>query len=130
MAGDTQFTEQAIANRAYDPPVTELAASAARTTSGQSSGVDVGPFDEAILLLNVTAASGTSPTLDIKIQTSHDNSDWYDTGTAFTQITATSKPSALKVTNFGKYVRAAWTIGGTSPSFTFSLQMVAKTNGT
>lgn len=129
MAGLTQFTEQELSNKAHDADVQTIHASAARTATGQTSGVDLGPFDESIVLLNVTAASGTGPTLDVKIQTSDDNSDWYDLGSSFSQITAVSKPAALKLTNFGKYIRAVYTIGGTSPSFTFTIKLVSKTIG-
>lgn len=106
----------------------QLHPSGAETATGNSDKVDVGRFLEALVFLNVTAASGTTPTLDIKIQTSDDGSDWYDfnPASAFTQKTATAKDS-LKLTNVGKYIRAVWTIGGTTPSFTFSLKLVAKT---
>lgn len=106
----------------------ELHASSAETATGQSVAVDLTEYDEAVLLLDVTAASGTSPTLDIKLQTSHDGDDWYDLGDAFAQQTGVAKPDALKITNFGSNVRAVWTIGGTTPSFTFSLQLVGKAN--
>lgn len=107
--------------------VSTLHASAAATATGQSSGIDLGRYIEAVAELNVTAASGTSPTLDVKFQTSDDDADWYDMDAAFAQITAAAKPAVLKMTNFGRYVRAVWTIGGTTPSFTFTLKLVAKT---
>lgn len=104
-----------------------LLSSAARTTSGSSDYVDVSNFAEMVALLDVTAASGTSPTLDVKFQTSDNGTDWFDLPSdAFTQSTAGVK-KALKLSNFGRYVRASYTIGGTSPSFTFSLRLVAKT---
>lgn len=112
--------------RVKETAVIELHASAAETADGNSDSEDVGKYREAVALLDVTAASGTSPTLDIKFQTSPDGTDWYDTGDAFAQQTAVNKPEALSLTNFGKYVRAVWATGGTSPSFTFELNLVTK----
>jgi hypothetical protein len=101
---------------------------AARTATTQSERIEVGRFVELIALLNITAVSGTSPTLDIKAQASDDGSDWYDfnPASAFTQKTATGK-DMLKLTNFGRFIRFIHTIAGTSPSFTFELKLMAKT---
>jgi hypothetical protein len=107
-------------------PIT-VRASSALSASGQSGTLDLSTFLEAVALLNVTAVSGTSPTLDVKFQTSDDGSDWYDLGSSFTQATGITKPAALKLTNFGRYVRAVYTLGGSaSPSVTFTLKLVAK----
>jgi len=102
-----------------------LHASAAETATGQSAGFNVSRFREALVELNVTAVAGT-PTLDMKIQTSDDGTDWYDMGASFTQITGILKPAVLKLTNFGSFVRGFWTIGGSTPSFTFTMKLVAK----
>lgn len=114
------------ANQRASTSVFTLKASGAVTATGQSAGVLLDAFLEAFAALDVTVVSGTTPILDVKVQTSDDNIDWYDAGSAFAQITAASKPAVLKLTNFGNYVRAVWTIGGTTPSFTFSLKLVAK----
>lgn len=98
-------------------PITP-AASAARTTTGNGSGIELGDRRVARLKLDVTAASGTSPTLDVTIQTSRDGSTWYTSGT-FAQKTGVSNES--KVFAVDRFVRASWTIGGTTPSFTFSI---------
>lgn len=95
-----------------------LAASAARTATGTGSAVEPGDRGVARLFLNVTAASGTSPTLNVTIQTSNDGSTWRSAGT-FTQATAVSSQRATF--NIDRYVRATWTIAGTTPSFTFSI---------
>lgn len=102
------------------------ASGGAITSTGQSASVHVGGYSEAIAMLNVTAASGTTPTLDVKLQTSYNGTDWYDIATAFTQATAVSKQAGLKATNLGQFLRAVWTIGGTTPSFTFDLNLSLK----
>ena len=103
-----------------------LRASSATTATGQSAAVDFSDDMEGVALLNVTAVSGTTPSMTVKFQTSDDASDWYDTGDTFSAVTAATKPNALKLTNLGRYVRAVWTITGTTPSFTFTLKLVGK----
>jgi hypothetical protein len=97
-----------------------LVASAARTTTGSGSAFEMEDNGTLRLLLNVSAASGTTPTLDVTIETSLDGSTgWTSVGT-FTQNTAVS--SQRKVfTGLDRYARATWVIGGTTPSFTFSV---------
>jgi hypothetical protein len=79
-----------------------------------SSGFNVGAYSEGIIFVNVDTETGTS-TLDITIQYSPDNSTYYD-HTAITQITATGQYDQ-QITNFGKYVRIKYVVGGTSYVF-------------
>lgn len=107
--------------------VDEMLSSATRTSSGVSSGFNKNDLYEGLVLAKVTAASGTNPTLAIKVETSPDNATWFDLpGGAFAQITGAGQ-YALKIDNFGKYIRLAYTLGGTNPSFTFSVHFVGKT---
>lgn len=96
-----------------------LAASTARTATGQGSALELGDRGTVRLLLDCTAASGTNPTLVVAIQTSHDGSTWRELG-AFTQLTA-SGSQRISLGGCDRFVRAAWGIGGTDPSFTFSV---------
>jgi len=105
---------------AVNPKGYELVASAARTTTADGATVECPVGRELIVSLDVSAASGTTPTLDVKIQHSPDGSIWHDLGTAFTQKTAVSKEAKV-FTGIHGYIRASWTIGGTTPSFTFSV---------
>jgi hypothetical protein len=96
-----------------------LFASAARTASANGTAVET---DKGVLrlLLDCTAASGTTPTLDITIETRANSSDTYRSVGTFTQVTAAG--SARKCfSGCDREVRAVATIGGTTPSFTFSL---------
>lgn len=98
-----------------------LAASAARTTSGNSGGTGGwGPAKTIRAQLDVTAVSGTSPTLDVVIEDSIDGTNWNTIGT-FTQRVAVGREVINISTPFAERVRARWTVGGTSPSFTFSV---------
>lgn len=104
------------------PGFTEtLVASAARTASG-NSGASTG-WGAATTLraqLNVTATSGTTPTLDVVLEDSLDGTNWNTIGT-FTQATAVARQAINVTTPFAERVRARWTVGGTTPSFTFDL---------
>lgn len=97
-----------------------LAASAARTATADGTAVEIADKGAVRLLLDVTAASGTTPTLDVTVETSYDGSTgWTSLGT-FTQKTA----AGTQRKNFSgadRFVRATWAIGGTTPSFTFSV---------
>ena len=103
-----------------------LAASAARTADGESTPFDVGRFTEALIFIDVTAASGASPTLDFDIEAgpADDALGYIHTGAA--QITGTGK-TLVRLTNFGKWLRLSWDIAGSSPSFTFEAKLAVKT---
>src|SRR5437899_6077210 len=70
----------------------------------------------------VGAVSGTSPTLDGKIQESSDNAAWTDiAGATFTTVTAANNYQAITFDRTKRYVRYVGTIGGTSPSFALAV---------
>lgn len=96
-------------------------ASAARTATASSGPVAAaGQATVALLLVHCSAASGTTPTLDVALEQSADGSSWSAvTGGAATQLTAAGNRIATGLIT-ANYVRATATIGGTTPSFTFS----------
>lgn len=103
-----------------------VVASAARTTSSNSGALDA-DGDNLAIFVDVTAVSGTSPTLDLKVLWSHNGTDFADAdGTAdtFAQITA-AKKTVKRFPVKGTHFRLDWTIAGTTPSFTFSASAVA-----
>lgn len=104
-------------------------ASAARTTSGNSGTLtQAAPNNAAIFEVNVTAVSGTSPTLDLVFQESYDNgTTWTDEWHWERITTSTQISTPLFVTGTGKF-RFVWTLGGTTPSFTFSIGGTQGTN--
>jgi hypothetical protein len=98
---------------------------AARTATGQTTGIDVKDYDgDLIFILDSAAGGGSSPTLDVTIEDSADNSSFSAlSGAAFTQVTGSASAQTLEVDANGckRYVRIKYTIGGSSPSFTFSV---------
>lgn len=122
----------------YTQPRTKqltIHASAAETANGSAA------FDNQIgargihCVLDITAASGTTPTLDVKLQRFDPTSGKYVDlpGAAFAQKTAagtsdlTIYPGIAETANVSvsdvltENLKAVWTIGGTTPSFTFTL---------
>lgn len=98
---------------------------AARTATANGTGVDLQQYSgDVAVVLDSAAGTGTTPTLDVKLQDSADNSSFADiTGATFTQVTGTASQQKIVVNKDGaqRYVRAVATIAGTTPSFTFSV---------
>lgn len=100
---------------------TTLHASAARTASGTTSAVSgYGRTSMMRAQLNVTAATGTAPTLDVVLEDTIDGSNW-NTIASFTQATAVTRQVINVPAPFGDQVRVRYTVGGTTPSFTFTV---------
>lgn len=93
----------------------------------------------AFIVIDVTAASGTAPTLVGKVQFSADGTNWIDldaTNGASASITTTGR-SVIKVypaiptvaagscnAPLPRLWRMFYTVGGTTPSFTFTTSAV------
>lgn len=96
---------------------------AVRTATATGTGIDCKDYDAAMYALqHVGAVSGTTPTLDGKVQESDDDSSYSDvTSATFVQVTATgTTPELIRFQRTKRYVRYVGTIGGTSPSFACS----------
>lgn len=101
----------------------EVVASAARTTTGNSGSISgFGPSTTLRAQLNVTAASGTTPNLVVLIEDTLDGTNWNTIGT-FAAKTTTGREVINITAPFTDKCRVSWTITGTTPSFTFAVQM-------
>lgn len=103
-----------------------VVASAARTTSGASAAL--AGYGGARLLraqLDVTAASGTTPSLAVLIEDTLDGTNFYTVGT-FAAKTAVGREVINVTTPFTDTLRVSWTITGTTPSFTFSVSVYSE----
>lgn len=96
------------------------------TADGNGTGVLVTDFVGGLaVILRAKNTAGSTPTLDIKLQESDDDSTYTDiSGAAFTQVTdagtlaAVSEKIVVNVEACKKYIRAVIDIGGTSsPAF-------------
>lgn len=109
-----------------------LKASAAETASANHKSVVSRAGGSIVLDVNVTAASGTSPTLVVVVEGSLDGSTWFEigrigsgsyragsSGTAPTNFTAAARTIAALVGP--ALIRTRSIVGGTTPSFTYSV---------
>lgn len=119
-------------------------ASSALAATANSGAVDwPSDIDSAVIVLDVTAVTGTSPTMDVAIQCSPDDGTTFYTVARFAQNTGTvtlaktflthqgdgTAAAVLTVADTGgvlesnipftNQIRFLYTIGGTNPSFTF-----------
>lgn len=97
-----------------------LAGVAARTATVTLDPVEVGDKGTLRLDLDVTAASGTTPTLDGTVQTSKSEAGPWRTLGSFAQATAAGT-ERKSFSGCDRWARVAFTIGGTTPSFTASV---------
>lgn len=117
-------------SRAFYYKEDTVLASVARTATGNSGQLSgYGNCKTLRAQLNVTAASGTTPTLDVLIQDSLDGTNWNTVGT-FTQKTAAARQVIDVTTPFADRVRVLYTIGGTTPSFTFDVIIASEVDAT
>lgn len=120
--------------------IVTLFASAARTATTNGGAVGTGkalkPITQdadgfnrhAMVFVDCTAASGTTPTMDLVIQGRLSGSDAWITlapSAAFTQVTAAGQQQSRRIEGpLPPEIRAVATLGGTTPSFTFSVKAV------
>ena len=102
-----------------------IKASGAVTASANSNLFDEGTGDEVAVMLDVTAVSGTTPSMTVSVQWSNDGSTWFsaDPADSFTAITAATKVTKSFVIK-GLYARLSYAITGTTPSFTFAAHSI------
>lgn len=101
--------------------VIDFASSSARTASGAGGVIDGLELVDAIRAqLNVTAASGISPSLTVVLEDTIDGTNW-NTVATFTAKTGVSREVVNIASPFTGTIRASWTLSGTAPSFTFSI---------
>lgn len=106
---------------AYNDPSVAVT-SAARTTTGNSGAQASEKGLQMNLLVEVTAASGTSPTLLFSVEWSMDGTNFGQVDTtadAFASITTGPTRTIKQFPIRAPFYRLVWTIGGTTPSFTF-----------
>lgn len=103
-----------------------LVAPAARTTSGNTATLaGYGPPKVLRAQLDVTAAAGVGPTLDVVIEDTLDGINFNTVGT-FAQRSAAGRQVIDITSPFSDQIRVRWVIAGTTPSFTFSVVALAE----
>ena len=93
----------------------KMLSNASISASGSSSSIKKSWADQLIANIRVRNRTGGSPQMIVKVQSSPDNIDWSDLADSVT-ITAAGIYN-VQETNFGKYIRLAWTLTGSNPVF-------------
>ncbi len=119
--------------------VTTVITEAAVIVDGNSATVPIAPTDwrkevgpraqtELVLFLDITAHSGTSPTLDITVEWSMDDTKFAipAVAQAFAQILEVDLAQVLVVPVLGSSYRLVYNIEGTTPSYTFTVRELVR----
>jgi hypothetical protein len=98
------------------------------TATGNTSATPViTKYDkEAIIYLDITAVSGSSPTLDLVFKTYDPVSAKWFTLATFDRKTATGQDVGYIEYGLNERIACFYAIGGTDPSFTFSISINLK----
>lgn len=106
----------------------QLIPASVNTSTATGTGVDVSDYDGiAVAVLDSAAATGTDPTMNVKLQSCATVGGAYEdiADAVFTEVDDTVGGShqvlAFNVAEPLAFVRGLATIAGTTPSFTFSL---------
>jgi hypothetical protein len=122
----------AITNHLVNATPATLLPAASRSASANGTGIDMSLYEgNAIVIVELTNVSGTSPTADFKLQECDTVGGTYtDLGAAgslvpaaaATQVGAASslQKLAIEVQATKKFVRGVLTLAGTSPVYTCS----------
>lgn len=104
------------------------------TSTGATNGTGIGTkgYRSMLAILSVGTVTGTSETLDVKLQESDAVGGTYTdiTGATFTQVTDTPSPATdvqfleLDLLPRDAFIRGVFTIAGTSPVFPANLVLV------
>ena len=104
-------------------------ATGAVTSTATSSAIDLLEYDgDVLLVLDCAAGTGTSPTLDIKLTECATTGGTYTdlSGATFTQVTDSASMQTLVISKDSaeRFIKIVQTITGSSPSFTFSVNLI------
>jgi hypothetical protein len=106
-------------------------ASAARTTNSDSGEQFVGIYGELAVDVNISAVSGTTPSMTLYVDRKGADGNFYTIYTSAAQNAAGNVSTSIGVgaatnASFGDIVRLRWVITGTTPSFTFTASIKGK----
>lgn len=113
-----------------------LKAGGAETASTITAPIDTGDSGVLYVQVDVTAASGTTPALTVVVEGSNDGVTWFELGTIGSggYRTGTTAPAPAAFTAAAsmraafpamQFCRARSVIAGTTPSFTYSVNVEA-----
>lgn len=97
-------------------------------TSGTSKNGQLVGAEALTVVVAVSAQSGTTPTLDVVLHGSVDGTNWFVLATVAQFAAATGVKTADKaaITVVPPFIKAVSTIAGTTPSFTYTISVLAR----
>lgn len=110
-----------MANLGYDFPL--VPAGTVATASGNGASFEVDDRDQYRGQVNTTAASGTTPSVVVTVQTSHDNGvtdPWRAVG-SFPAAVAVGVSPWQDFVGLDRWIRASYALTGTGVSVTFGV---------
>lgn len=102
-----------------------LHASTAEVADGDGPAVNI-RSRAGVFVLDVSAASGTTPTLDVDIEEQDPVSGAWFVVDTFAQLVAAGNERRVLTPIYGFRFRAAFVITGTTPEFTFTVSFQGK----
>ena len=131
---DTAFPAPYLVPVYVEPSVADALlnqASAAQTVTGNSAAISATGYQSVLIGVNITAVSGTSPTMTLSLQSLGADGIQYTlwssaSQTATGQVVTSVGPGMAQAQQLGQTIRLVWTIGGTTPSFTFSASIIGR----
>jgi len=91
------------------------------TASGSTADIDVSDFSAMEIVVKVTAVSGTTPSLSVYIEGKFAATGDYKPLVYVENITSTGIWYLTITQLIFRTIRVRWVVGGTSPSFTFTV---------
>lgn len=99
---------------------------AGATGNTQSTPIPCKTEQEGTFYLKITAVTGSNPTLDVVIQTYNPMTNTWHTLATFDQKIATGQDEGFVEYGLGEKLACLYTIGGSTPSFTFTVDVTLK----
>lgn len=113
--------------RRDQPFVENVVPMQARTSSGDTGVLGGYGAPTALRLgLNVTAVSGTNPKLAVFVEDSLDGGQTWNEITKFLARSTVGTDATGVTSMFGPDLRVRWEITGTSPAFTFAVDLAGQ----
>jgi hypothetical protein len=111
-----------------DPHLEVVVASGTVVTATGNQNIDgmaMGPFKTMRVQFDVTAVSGTTPSITFALEDTLDGTNWntLTPNPAITAITTAARQVVDYTTPFTDRVRIRWTVSGTTPNFTFGARV-------
>jgi hypothetical protein len=131
---DTSFALSNYQPVYCEPSVVDVVlnqASAVQSANGNTVSLSVGQDHTLFIGINLTALGGTSPTAQFFVDTLGADGVWYQIWASATmsgagQVTTSIGPGLATTADFGDTIRLRWSLGGTSPTATFSASIKGK----